>query len=67
MKVVIGLLIIIARIYIGFKILQWIFSEMKEPQIHSISEIELYLVFVILDVWISIQPQIEIDVDKRDF
>lgn len=67
MKVVIGLLIIIARIYIGFKILQWIFLEMKEPQIHSISEIELYLVFVILDVWISIQPQIEIDVDKRDF
>lgn len=66
MKLLISLLIIILRLYIGFKIIQWIFFEFSQPQIHSISEIEVYLVIILFDSWINIQPQIEIEVDNRN-
>jgi hypothetical protein len=53
MKILIVLFLIIVRFWIGFKILTWIVLKATKPFIHEISEIELYLVIMIFDVWIS--------------
>jgi hypothetical protein len=42
-------------------------QEINTPNLHNISEIEIYLVGVILDIWITTQNnQIDIEVDNRD-
>ena len=53
MKTIFTLLVLIAKLYLGFKILSWVFMEMYSPELHNISEIEGYLVFVIFDIWLS--------------
>jgi hypothetical protein len=32
----------------------WLVQEHNYPELHSISDIEFYLVFLIFDIWISI-------------
>jgi len=67
MKILIGLVLIFFRFFLAFKILSWIGQEINAPDLHSISDIEIYLVGVILDIWITTQNnQIDIEVDKRD-
>jgi hypothetical protein len=67
MKIVIGLVLIFFRFFLAFKILSWVGQEINTPNLHNISEIEIYLVGVILDIWITTQNnQIDIEVDNRD-
>jgi hypothetical protein len=32
----------------------WLIQEYNYPELHSISDVEFYLVFLIFDIWISI-------------
>jgi len=52
MKIVVGVLLIIARLYCGVKILTWLVQQNFSTN-HPISEIYQVLVFIILDIWIS--------------
>jgi hypothetical protein len=54
MKLLLALFLIIIRIFVGFKILYWLVQESKYPELHSISDIEFYVVFLIFDIWISL-------------
>ena len=67
MKMLIGVIVIFLRFFLAFKILLWVGKEINAPDLHSISEIEIYLVGIILDIWISTQnTEIDIEVDRRD-
>ena len=67
MKFLIGLTVIFLRFFVGFKILFWIGQEINAPDIHSLSEIELFLVVILLDLWVSTQQnEIDIEIDKRN-
>lgn len=54
MKLLLGLFLIIIRIIVGFKILVWLVQEYRFPDLHTMSEIEFYLVFLIFDTWVAI-------------
>jgi hypothetical protein len=54
MKLLLSLFLIIIRIFVVFKILVWLVQENRYPELHSMSEIELYLVVLILDTWVAI-------------
>jgi hypothetical protein len=54
MKIVLGFFLIIIRIIVAFKVSYWLYKEYNYPEIHSISDIEFYLVFLLFDIWISI-------------
>mgnify|MGYP003341227027 CR=1 FL=1 len=67
MKTLITILLFIARLYIGFKIALWIYSKSMNPQSHQLSEIEVYLVFVIFDTWLtSFSNNLEIEIKRID-
>ena len=53
MKTVFTLIVLLAKLYLGFKILIWAIMEVSNPELHSLSEIEGYLVFAVFDIWIS--------------
>ena len=53
MKTIFTLLILLAKLYLGFKILLWGIMEINNPELHNLSEIEGYLVFAVFDIWIS--------------
>jgi hypothetical protein len=61
MRIILAIFLILCRFWVGFKVLSWIISEFRMPELHSISEIEIYLVIILFDVWIS-SSQNEIDV-----
>jgi len=48
----IGTLILITRVYCGFKIIWWLALQNWSTE-HPISEIQPVLVYVLLDTWIS--------------
>jgi len=52
MKILLGLFLLIIRIFVAFKIILWLFLKGQNPQLHSMSEIEFYVVFLIMDIWI---------------
>jgi len=54
MKILLGIFLIIIRIVVAIKIISWMIQEYNYPELHSISEVEFYLVFLIFDTWISI-------------
>jgi hypothetical protein len=67
MKLLLALFLIIIRIFVGFKILVWLFQESRYPELHSISEIEFYLVILILDTCVAISHAgIDVSVKKED-
>jgi hypothetical protein len=53
MKSIFTLLVLLAKLYLGFKILIWAIMEVNNPELHNLSEIEGYLVFAVFDIWIS--------------
>ena len=58
---------ILCRFWVGFKILSWIVSEYNLPELHSISEIELYLVIIFFDTWVSLsQTDVDIKFNQKD-
>lgn len=52
MKFFIGLLVIITKIYCAFKVVQWLYLKFFDTGVHPISEIEHFLVFIVLDIWL---------------
>jgi hypothetical protein len=54
MKILISVFLIIIRIVVGLKIMFWLIQEYNYPALHSISDVEFYLVFLIFDIWVSI-------------
>ena len=67
MKILLGLFLIIIRLFVGFKILLWLFQENRYPDLHSISDIEFYLVFLIFDIWVAISGSgIEVPTKHND-
>jgi hypothetical protein len=52
MKIVIGIFLLITRLYCGVKILIWLTQQSFSTN-HPISEIQTFLVFILLDLWIS--------------
>lgn len=52
MKLLVGFLVILIKLYCGFKISQWIYFQFTDKLNHPISEIEPLLVFLILDIWL---------------
>jgi hypothetical protein len=67
MKIILSVFLILCRLFIGIKIIYWIIEKINYPQIHSISEIELFLVIVVFDTWISLsQSGVDIKINKND-
>jgi hypothetical protein len=67
MRIIIAIFLILCRFWVGFKILSWIVSEYNLPELHSISEIELYLVVVLFDTWVSLsQTDVDIKFNQKD-
>ena len=52
-KSIFTLLVLLAKLYLGFRILIWAIMEITNPELHNLSEIEGYLVFAVFDIWIS--------------
>jgi hypothetical protein len=53
MKKFITILIALCKILIAVKVLWWIFEKSTKPELHSFEEIELYVVVLIFDTWIT--------------
>ena len=52
MKSFFVLLVLISKIYLGVRIMWWVFLKFTSPELHSFSEIEVYVVLLIFDMWI---------------
>ena len=67
MRIIIAIFLILCRFWVGFKILSWIVLEYNLPELHSISEIELYLVIIFFDTWVSLsQTDVDIKFNQKD-
>lgn len=51
MKSITDLLLILIKLYCGFKIFQWLYLQSIDKTSHPISEIQHILVFVLFDIW----------------
>lgn len=52
MKLFFVFLVLIGKIYLGCRILWWVFLKFTSPELHTFSEIEVYVVLLIFDMWI---------------
>jgi hypothetical protein len=67
MKIILSIFLILCRLFVGIKILYWIVGKINYPVIHSISEIELFLVIAVFDTWISSsQSGIDIKINNKN-
>jgi hypothetical protein len=67
MKILLSIFLIFLRLWVGYHILSWIISESFHPELHSLSEIEVYLVVMVFDNWISkSQDNIEFKIVKNE-
>jgi hypothetical protein len=67
MKVLLSLFLIFLRLWIGYHIISWLVGEYSQPELHSMSEIEFYLVIMVFDGWIGkSQDNIELTVIKKE-
>jgi len=53
MKLFFTLVILIAKFYLGIRILWWIFLKFSHPEQHHFDEIEAYVVLLIFDIWVG--------------
>jgi hypothetical protein len=67
MKILFSFFLIFLRLWIGYNVLAWLIAESYHPELHTISEIEIYLVVMIFDTWISKSHEdIDIKIIKKD-
>jgi len=67
MRFLLSIIIILLRFYIGIQIVYWIILKIQNPQAHTLSEIELYLVTILFDTWISTSHgDVEIKINKNE-
>jgi hypothetical protein len=64
-KLFVSFLIIISRIYVGVRVISWIILKIITEIPHPLSEIEVYLVIMFLDIWVSSQGSDVIVIDKK--
>jgi hypothetical protein len=62
-KIIFAAILIIVRLLIGVRVFSWVILNFFTNVPHPISEIESYLVLMILDIWFSGQPT-EITIKK---
>jgi hypothetical protein len=67
MKLFFGVLILLGKLYMGLKIMWWAFSEIRFPEQHSFSEIEVFFVLLVFDIWMTGQSSfLENYQDKKE-
>ena len=64
MKSFFVLLVLISKIYLGVRIMWWVFLKFTSPELHSFSEVEAYVVLLIFDIWVGGQS-VEIEKIKE--
>lgn len=64
MKSFFVLLVLIGKIYLGTRIMWWVFLKFSAPELHSINEIDVYVVLLIFDIWVGGQS-VEIEKIKE--
>jgi len=53
MKSFFVLLVLIGKIYLGTRIMWWVFLKFTSPELHNFNEIDVYVVLLIFDIWIG--------------
>ena len=67
MKFLIAIIILFSRLYIGYKILSWMVAKSLYPKLHTISEIELFIVLILFDIWIcTSHGDVEVKINKKE-
>lgn len=65
MKSLTGLVLLLVKLYCGFKIFQWLYLQSVDRVNHPITEIQHILVFLIFDIWMmSSVNQIKDDLEN---
>ena len=59
-KQILSLVLLLFKVYLLFKGLQWIYYRINYPGLHSIEEIDWVLVLMLIDTWLVSQTKIEI-------
>jgi hypothetical protein len=66
MRMILIFLIIISRVYIGINVVSWAYLEIRNQSLHSISEIEFFLVLILLDIWVTqSDTNVDVRIDKE--
>jgi hypothetical protein len=67
MKILFSIFLIFLRIWVGYKVLAWVIAKSFHTELHTISEIEIYLVLIIFDTWIAkSQESLDIQILLKD-
>lgn len=67
MKILLSIFLIFLRLWVGYHIISWLVAESVHPELHSMSEIEFYLVVMVFDGWIAkSQDNIQLTVVKNE-
>jgi len=53
MKSFFVLLVLIGKIYLGARIMWWVFLKFTTPELHNFNEIDVYVVLLIFDIWVG--------------
>ena len=59
-KQILSLVLLLFKVYLLFKGLQWIYYRINYPGLHSIDEIDWILVLMLIDTWLVSHTKIEI-------
>jgi hypothetical protein len=65
LQTIFAVLITLVRIYLGIKVISWLIINLISQVSHPLSEIEAFLVIILLDIWVSSQISGVIVVDKE--
>jgi hypothetical protein len=65
MKSFLVLLVLIGKLYLGARIMWWVFLKFTTPELHNFNEIDVYVVLLIFDIWIGGQS-VEIEKIKEN-
>ena len=67
MRILLSIFLILSRIYIGYHVLAWIIAKSVHSELHSVSEIEIYIVLIVFDTWVAkSQDNIDIKITKNE-
>jgi hypothetical protein len=66
LQTIFAVLITLVRIYLGIKVISWLIINLISQVSHPLSEIEAFLVIILLDIWVSSQISGVIVVDKDE-
>jgi len=67
-KKILSLVLLLFKVFLLYKGLEWIYYRINFPNLHPITEIDWILVMIIIDTWLVSQTKIEITgiLQKRD-